>query len=139
VTLAFVDTNVLLYAYDAGAGAKHHAARELAAQLAADKAGAISVQVLQEFYANARSKLRVPLSQADAIVRLKVLSSWVVHSPTAVDVVEAARIAERNTISFWDAMVVRSASVLRCGTLWTEDLNDGQLIEGVRVANPFAA
>jgi predicted nucleic acid-binding protein len=137
VTLEFVDTNVLLYAYDASASAKHTVAKGLLAGLGANRTGAISVQVLQEFYVNATRKLTVPLSQPQALTRLRTLSSWTVHAPTATDVIEAARIAESNTISFWDAMIVRSASVLGCVTLWTEDLNDGQRIEGVTVANPF--
>lgn len=56
----------------------------------------------------------------------------------ADDVVAAARWSTRYQLSFWDAMIVRSAAELRCDTLWTEGLSDGQVIEGVRLANPFS-
>ncbi len=68
---------------------------------------------------------------------LKSLTRWRVHSPLPDDVIAAAALSGRHRLSFWDAMIVRSAAELRCDTLWTEDLNDGQVIEGVRVANPF--
>jgi predicted nucleic acid-binding protein len=138
VRLEFVDTNVLLYAHDVSAGDKQTIARGLLARLAADRAGAVSIQVLQEFYVNATRKLGAPLSRKDALKQVNMFATWAVHSPTASDVMEAAKIAEDNTVSFWDAMVVRSAAEMRCATLWTEDLNNGQQIEGVTVANPFA-
>lgn len=62
---------------------------------------------------------------------------WRVHSPLPDDVIAAAAWSSRHRVSFWDAQIVRSAAELRCDTLWTEDLDDGQVIEGVRVANPF--
>ncbi|MDR1187046.1 MAG: PIN domain-containing protein [Bifidobacteriaceae bacterium] len=134
----FVDTNVLLYAHDPQAGHKASIALDLVRRLASERAGALSIQVLQEFYVNATKKLALPLSNSEAAQQVWLLSSWTVHAPRASDVVEAIRIATDNTISFWDAMIVRSASALGCGTLWTEDLNHGQQIEGVTIINPFA-
>ncbi|CAN5351161.1 hypothetical protein BH23ACT9_BH23ACT9_21880 [soil metagenome] len=60
------------------------------------------------------------------------------HAPLAHDVLAAAAVAEHHQLSFWDAMIVRSAAELGCSTLWTEDLNSGQQIGGVTVRNPFA-
>jgi predicted nucleic acid-binding protein len=57
--------------------------------------------------------------------------------PLADDVAAAAEISSRHQLSFWDAMIVRSAAEVGCHTLWTEDLNDGQQIEAVRIRNPF--
>jgi len=133
----FVDTSVLLYAYDPAAGTRHETARELLGRLGRRRDGALSVQVLQEFYVNATRKVAVPMSTADAIARVGVLARWPVHSPVAADVVAAAELAERNQLSFWGAMIVRSASEMGCRTLWSEDLNAGQVIAGVRIANPF--
>jgi predicted nucleic acid-binding protein len=62
----------------------------------------------------------------------------VLDSPLADDVVAAASLSQRHQLSFWDAMIVRSAAELHCDILWSEDLNDGQIVEGVRVQNPFA-
>jgi predicted nucleic acid-binding protein len=135
----FVDSNVVLYAYDTSAGPRHEAARGLMSRLGRARAGALSVQVLQEFYVNATAKVAKRLEQADAARRVQALSRWSVHSPMASDVSAAITISGENQISFWDAMIVRSASELGCTVLWTEDLNPGQTIAGVLIRSPFAA
>ncbi|GAB7146042.1 PIN domain-containing protein [Mycobacterium riyadhense] len=133
----FVDTNVLLYAYDTAAGHRHDRAADLVGRLWQERSGAISVQVLQEFFVNATRKAAAPATLEAAVDRLRSLSRWRVHSPLADDVVAAASWSHRHQLPFRDAMIVRSAAELHCGILWSEDLNDGQLIEGVRVRNPF--
>lgn len=138
MTREFVDTNVLLYAYDATAGDRHDRAVDLVSRLGRSRIGAVSVQVLQEFYVNAVKKIARPLTPEFARERIRAFSSWTVHSPTAADVVAASELSELNTISFWDAMIVRSSSVLDCTTLWSEDLNAGQVVAGVSIRNPFS-
>ncbi|MCL2780483.1 MAG: PIN domain-containing protein [Actinomycetia bacterium] len=138
MTGEFVDTNVLLYAYDASAGARHERALALVSRLGRARTGVLSVQVLQEFYVNAVGKIAEPLTPEAARERLRVLSRWTVHAPLAHDVLAAAELAARYQLSFWDAMIVRSASASGCDTLWTEDLNAGQRIAGVAIRNPFA-
>jgi predicted nucleic acid-binding protein len=135
--MEFVDTNVLLYAYDTAAGQRHDDAAHLVDRLWSERSGAISVQVLQEFFVNSTRKVAAPLTPEAAVERLRSLSRWRVHSPLADDVVAAASLSNRHQLSFWDAMIVRSAAELHCETIWSEDLNDGQVIEGVRVRNPF--
>jgi predicted nucleic acid-binding protein len=135
--MEFVDTNILLYAYDAAAGERHEAAMALVDRLWRDRRGALSVQVLQEFYVNATRKIATTIDPEVAVDRLKSLTRWRVHSPLPDDVIAAATLSSRHQLSFWDAMIVCSAAELRCDTLWTEDLNDGQVIEGVRLASPF--
>lgn len=135
--MEFVDTNVLLYAYDTAAGQRHDRAADLVGRLWSERSGAISVQVLQELFVNATRKVAAPLTPEAAVDRLRSLSRWRVHSPLADDVVAAASLSHRHQLSLWDAMIVRSAAELHCAILWSEDLNDGQLIEGVRVQNPF--
>ncbi|MBD0022987.1 PIN domain-containing protein [Gordonia pseudamarae] len=137
MTHEFVDTNVLLYAYDQGGDRRHGVASALIAELGRARAGVLSVQVLQEFYVNVTRKVEVPLSAADAQETLRALTRWPVHSPLAHDVIAAAEIADSTRISFWDAMVIRSASQMGCRVLWSEDLNSGQSIAGVEVRNPF--
>jgi predicted nucleic acid-binding protein len=134
----FVDTNVLVYAYDPSADRRHAAACDLLDRLWRDGRGVLSVQVLQEFYVTITRKVRVPVSADIATDRLRGLLRWRVHAPLADDVVAAASISARHQISLRDAMIVRSASQAGCHTLWTEDLNDGQQIDSVRVRNPFA-
>jgi predicted nucleic acid-binding protein len=137
--LAFIDTNVLLYAYDASAGPRHERASQLVGDLGAQRQGAVSVQVLQEFFVNATRKIAEPLSHQAAMDRLRVLSRWPLHVPRAHDVMAAADLAQATQLSFWDAMVIRSAAALDCATLWSEDLNDGQVVAGVTVRNPFSS
>lgn len=137
--MEFVDSNVVLYAYDPSAGQRHDRANELLNRLWRAREGALSVQVLQEFYVNAVRKLPQPMTPEQARTRLRSLGRWSVHSPLAADVLAATTISEENTISFWDALIVRSAAQLGCTTLWTEDLNDGQTIAGVLIRNPFTA
>ncbi|MDR1767112.1 MAG: PIN domain-containing protein [Propionibacteriaceae bacterium] len=137
MSLEFVDTNILLYAYDPSAAAKHNAARDLLARLVGEHSAAVSVQILQEFYVNATRKIAVPLTHEDALARLRVFSQWPTHSPSAADVQAAAELSAQHQLSFWDAMVVKSASALGCQTLWSEDLNPGQTIAGVTIQDPF--
>ncbi|MGH3664836.1 MAG: PIN domain-containing protein [Egibacteraceae bacterium] len=135
--LEFVDTNVLLYAYDAAAGERHQRAAQLVGQLGAKRRGALSVQVLQEFYVNATRKIEQPLDHGTAVGRVRTLSRWPTHAPKGPDVIAAAELAARVRLSFWDAMFLRSAAVLGCPTLWSEDLGDGQRVDDVVVRNPF--
>ena len=135
----FVDTNVLVYAHDASAGPKHLRAKQLLTELWTGGNGCLSVQVLQEFYVNVTRKVNRPLDAESARLRVEDLSYWLVHSPTAADVVEAIRLHQRAHLSFWDAMVLTSAHKLGCDVLWSEDLNEGQVLAGVRVRNPFSA
>jgi len=134
----FVDTNILLYAYDTDAGTRHDQARQLVSRLGRARSGVLSVQVLQEFYVNAVAKIAVPLTPEAAQERLRVLSRWTVHAPLAHDVIAAAQLATRYQLSFWDSMIVHSARESGCTVLWTEDLNAGQRIEGLEIRNPFA-
>jgi len=136
--LEFVDTNVLLYAYDRSAGRRHERARSLVARLGRDRVGAVSIQVLQEFHVNATSKIARPLSSAAARERIQTLGRWTVHVPVVDEVLAASQLAERHQLSFWDAMIVTSAAALRCQVLHTEDLNHGQVVGDVRIVNPFA-
>ncbi len=133
----FVDTNVLIYAHDPSAGPKYDRARELINDLWRGGTGCVSIQVFQEFYANATRKLARPLAPELAIQIIADLSHWQVHRPNVNDVIEAIHLHTRRQISFWDAMILTSARRLGCQTLWSEDLNTGQNYEGIEVRNPF--
>ncbi|HET7388465.1 MAG TPA: PIN domain-containing protein [Nocardioidaceae bacterium] len=134
----FVDTNILLYAYDSSAGERHVQASALVGDLAERRAGALSVQVLQEFYVNATRNIAQRLDHGTALARVRALSRWPVHAPAGIDVLTAAELAHDAQLSFWDAMILVSAQAMGCGTLWSEDLNDGQRVGGVTIRNPFA-
>jgi predicted nucleic acid-binding protein len=135
----FVDTNVLVYAHDVTAGDKHRRARALVSDLWQTRAGCLSVQVLQEFFVTTTRQIPKPLDVPAAARIIDDLAHWHVHAPAAADVLAAIGIHQRTSTSFWDAMILRSAKELGCETLHSEDLNPGQLYEGVQVRNPFLA
>lgn len=133
----FVDTNVLVYAHDLSAGAKHERAKALVLELWDSGNGCLSVQVLQEFYVAVTQKVPRPLSPQVASRIISDLACWHIHTPGPEDVLEAIEIHLRYKVSFWDAMIVRSAQALGCEIVWTEDLHARQLYGKVRIANPF--
>jgi predicted nucleic acid-binding protein len=135
--LQFIDTNVLIYAHDTSAGPKHDRARALVTQLWEERAGGVSIQVLQEFYVNVTRKVARPMSPEAAAQIIADLATWQVQRPDVNDVLAAIQLQTRQPLSFWDAMILTSARRLGCETVWSEDLNAGQIYEGVEVRNPF--
>jgi predicted nucleic acid-binding protein len=133
----FVDTNILLYAHDDSAGSQQARARTLVEQLWESRDGCLSVQVLQEFFVNVTRKIAKPVSAETAKEIVADLSHWHLHVPAADDVLGAIGIHQRTGISFWDAMIVRSAAEMGCDVLYSEDLNVGQDYFGVHVENPL--
>jgi predicted nucleic acid-binding protein len=134
--LEFVDTNIFVYAYDRSAGLKHQRASKLVAELWQSQRGCLSVQVLQEFYAVAARKL-ITIAPADLRLILSDLALWRIHAPNAVDVLAAVDLHQRYQVSYWDAMILQSASRLGSSVVWSEDLNPGQVYQGIRVLNPM--
>ena len=135
--LQFVDTNILIFAHDRSAGDKHIQARDLIRTLWQSGEGCLSIQVLQEFYVNVTQKVAKPLTQDVAAQIIADLSVWQVYRPGLEDVLDTIRLQGRYQISFWDAMIVSSAIQLGCQTIWSEDLNPGQVYDSVAVTNPF--
>jgi predicted nucleic acid-binding protein len=133
----FVDTNVLVYAHDDSAGSKRDQARALVERLWGSRDGCLSVQVLQEFFVTVTRKITKPVDAETAKAIVADLSRWYLHVPAADDVLAAIGMHQHTGISFWDAMIVRSAAEIGCTVLYSEDLNAGQEYCGVRVENPF--
>ncbi|HMD73802.1 MAG TPA: PIN domain-containing protein [Steroidobacteraceae bacterium] len=136
--LVFVDTNILIYAHDRDAGIRRERASQALDHLWQSRTGRTSVQVLQEFFAVASGKLKSAVGVAAAREVIRTYASWVA-APTGVNtVLRAIEIAEVAQISFWDGMIVAAAELSGATTLFTEDLNDGQVIAGILVVNPLA-
>ena len=134
---AFVDTNVLVYAYDRAAGAKRDLARDLLEALWNEGRGVLSTQVLQEFYVNIRRKTRPPVSQE---VARALVADYLVWDPIVNDgatVLEAVDVGHRYQLSLWDALIVVAARKGDASVLYSEDLNHGQSFGSVQVLNPF--
>ena len=134
---AFVDTNVLVYAYDTDAGGKHDVAKARLAALWEAESGVISSQVLQEFYVTVTRRLPKPLRRQSARDVVSTYAAWPVHRPDVEDIVSASELEERHPLSFWDALIVTSALRSGAGELLTEDLQDGRRFDGLLIVNPF--
>jgi len=133
----FVDTNILVYAHDLSAGNKNVQAGRLLEELWETGQGCLSIQVLQEFYVTVTRKVPRPLAVAKATQIIADLGCWHVHTPDVADILRAIDIQQENKISFWDALILRSALALECKVVWSEDLNCGQIYGEVKVLNPF--
>lgn len=131
----FVDTNIVLYAHDGGAGKKHTRAVELLQRLLDEGSGAVSMQVLSEFYAAATKKLA--MSSQDAEDVLRDFATWILHCPAHADLLQTSRLHQRHKISWWDALILNSAIQLGCSILWSEDLSHGHRFGTLVVRNPF--
>jgi predicted nucleic acid-binding protein len=133
----FIDTNVLIYAHDVDAKSKHATARNILRQLWSERAGVLSMQVLQEFYVNVTRKIPSPLPKEQARIVVSTYSIWCMET-TPAELSVAFRIEDESRIGFWDALVVASAAKSGATRLLSEDLNPGQNIAGLRIENPFA-
>jgi predicted nucleic acid-binding protein len=134
----FIDTNVLVYAYDSDAGDKHQTAKLLVTELWQNGRGLISTQVLQEFYVTVTHKLPKPLSRQQAREVVQTYAAWPVYRPTSGDVVAAAALEEHHKLSFWDAMIVVAAQMSGATKLLSEDMQHGRRLGQVTINNPFA-
>jgi predicted nucleic acid-binding protein len=132
---SFFDTNVLIYADDKDVPAKQRKALDLIAEHRRTRTGAVSLQVLQEYFVTVTKKLRVDA----AIARRKVelLSEFDVASPEVADILAAIDLHRLHTFSFWDALILRAAKQAGCSVLFSEDMQDRREIDGVRIVNPF--
>jgi predicted nucleic acid-binding protein len=136
VSPALVDTNVFIYAVspsDHRFAPAYHLVRELMSVSALRT----STQVLQEFFVTATRKIPAKLTVDEA---LNYIGTWAAYPVVLIDypaIREAAQVSSDRQLSFWDSLIVVAAK--RCGAkrLYTEDLNHGQIIEGVEIVDPF--
>ncbi len=134
---AFVDTNILVYAHDTGAGLKHERASALLETLWRERKGVLSTQVLQEFYVNVRRKAKNPVSAREARQLMEDYLCWDVIVNDGGAILEALTLEDRYQLSFWDALIVHAAQRSGVDTLYSEDLNPGQSYGSVIVVNPL--
>ena len=134
---SFVDTNILVYAEDRDAKAKHEVARDLVIKLWDEQSGVLSVQVLQEFYVTVTRKLKKPLSSKKALEIIEQYMTWTVVDNTSSLLTAAVALERKAHLSFWDAMMVQAATNAACDRLYSEDMNHGQRIGSLSIVNPF--
>lgn len=132
-----LDTNILVYSVDLDAGAKHERAIEIF-RLATPVNCVLSLQSLCEFFAAVRRKKLMPLDEV-----LAQLDDWQqlfrVVAAKQSTLARAGAAVKRYQLSFWDAMLWATVHEAGATVLLSEDFQDGQALEGVRIVNPFRA
>ena len=131
----FFDTNILIYADDADAGAKRDRAQQVIEAALNNGNGVLSTQVLQEYFVVATTKLGLPAEIAQK--KVEILATMTVIAIDVEHVVEAIKLHRLYGYSFWDCLILHCAKVAGCPRLLSEDLQHGRSVEGVAIENPF--
>jgi predicted nucleic acid-binding protein len=133
----FVDTNILVYAYDLSASDKHEIAKKEIAALWDSGQGLVSTQILQELYVTLTKKVPKPVSPDAAKLIIQDLLQWKVIINDGTSILEAIEIQKDHGFSFWDALVVQAAFKGEANILLTEDFEPGRWVDGLTIRNPF--
>ncbi len=134
---SFIDTNVLIYAEASDVPAKQRTALDLLKRLYEEALGVLSTQVLQEYCNVALKKLRLPAQHVRA--QLDLYQQFEVIQVTPAIIQAGLDLHQTRSVAFYDAIIVASAQIAGCTVLWTEDMNAGESVGGLRIINPFAA
>lgn len=136
----FVDTNVLVYAYDRSEPEKQRQALWVLDRLVLAGMGVIDTQIIAEFFVAVTRKISTPLSVDEAYDSVKnYVRAWPVLGVSEMVVLEAARGVRDYQFSFWDAQIWAAARLNQIPVVFSEDFNAGSVIEGIRFVNPFSA
>lgn len=133
---SFIDTNVLIYAQACDAPVKQRAALTLLKNLYENNEGVLSTQVLQEYCNVALKKLK--LSAQDIRAQLDLYEQFEVVQVTPAVIRAGLDLHQTRSVAFYDALIIASAHIAGCTVLFSEDLNAGETMAGVRIINPFA-
>jgi predicted nucleic acid-binding protein len=132
---SFLDTNVLVYSDDPRDLVKQTKALDLIKDHLRRRTGVVSLQVLQEYFVSVTGKLKLDAELAKR--RVEVFARFQVAEPTVSDILAAIDLHRLHGFSYWDALVIRCASQSGCSVLLTEDLQNGRVVDGVEIVNPF--
>jgi predicted nucleic acid-binding protein len=134
----FLDTNILVYSFDGSQPEKQKLSRDLIAKSLETGQGCISYQVVQEFLNMATRKFKVPLTFDDSRIFLSTVLTPLCEVFASIDLYSnALEVAERWRYSFYDALIIASALQNDCRILYSEDLQDGQMIKELTIKNPY--
>jgi predicted nucleic acid-binding protein len=131
----FLDTNVLVYSDDPRDPAKQAKALDLIKDHLRLRTGVVSLQVLQEYFVTTTSKLKLDVELAKQ--RVEIFARFHVAQPAVDDILAAIDLHRLRRLSFWDALILQCAKQSGCRVLLTEDMQHGQLVDGVRIVDPF--
>jgi predicted nucleic acid-binding protein len=132
---AFFDSNILLYAEDAAYPDKQKRAVKLVVEHRRNRTGVVSLQVLGEFFHTATRKLK--LDPALARAQVEFHAGFELVQPTLTDTFGAIDLHRLYGYAYWDSLVIRCALVSGCKVILSEDMQHGQVIDGLRIVNPF--
>ncbi len=132
----FIDTNVLVYSIDENDLKKQKIAQNLLEKLVKDESAVISTQTLQEFYNSVTRKCICNKEKTSDFVTY-FSNAFLVFNNTVSEIISAIKISIKTQFSFWDSLIIAAAKSSGCKTIYSEDLNDGQIVEGIKIENPF--
>jgi len=131
----FLDTNILVYSEDGSEPTKQMKALELIKEHLQNRTGAVSLQVLQEYFVTVTKKLKLDADLARS--KVEIFARFHVAEPAVSDILAAIDFHRLHGVSYWDALILRCARQTGCTVLLTEDMQHGQRIDGLRIVNPF--
>jgi predicted nucleic acid-binding protein len=134
---AFLDTNILVYAYDQNEPRKQGIARKLITDGIKNENLLFSVQVLGEFFNVVTRHIPQPMTPGEAKEIIAIISFLPVQEIDSAMVNRAIDTHKRYQISYWDALIVSAAERAGCTSIFSEDLSHGQLYHSIAVLNPF--
>lgn len=136
----FIDTNILVYAYDTSEPEKQQSALSILDSLMIPQRGYISTQVLSEFIVVVTEKIPNPLTleQAERSIH-RLCQSLIVLQINEAIIIEALRGVKVHHLSFWDSMIWATAKLNQVGIVLSEDFSTNSVIEGIRFVNPLSS
>lgn len=135
-TKVFFDSNILVYFADSADPQKQQIAENLIKNAVISDNGVISTQSLQEFFAATTRKLLCTKEKAKEYVE-NFSDSFTVEQVSVPLILKAINISIKNQFSFWDSLILSAAIQSGCIICYSEDLSNGQIVEGVKIVNPF--
>jgi len=133
----FIDTNVLVYADSTDEPRKQRIAIDVLRQLRFERLGVLSTQVLNEYIQVGLRKLGLSHTHIREQLHCYRQLDCAAVTPDTIDL--ALDLHQKNTLSYWDALIVASAHIAGCSVLLTEDMGNGEILAGVKLVNPFAS
>ena len=132
----FLDSNILVYFVDEHDSKKQKIAEKLIKNSVEMKTGVLSTQSLQEFYSVVTRKSLCSKEQAKTIVE-KFKNTLPITQISVSHILKAIDISIQTQFSFWDSLIVSAAHSSGCVIVYSEDMNHNQLVNGVKIINPF--
>ncbi len=134
---SFIDTNVLVYAEASDAPYEQRSALDLLKRLYEQGLGVVSTQILQEYCNVALKRLKLPAQYVRS--QLDLYEQFELVQVTPAIIRAGLDLHQTRSVAFFDAIVLASARAAGCSVLWTEDMNAGEVVNGVRISNPFSS